>query len=180
MRRSDVPLRHGIRCALFTLLALPAVLSAQSRCAEDAAFRALDFWVGEWVVRSNGTVVGTNRIDKIVGGCAITESWTAQGGGQGHSLFYYVPAQTQWRQVWVTQNPAAPGGVKEKRLIETLAGGALRFQGEIPLATGGSYLDRTTLTPLDDGRVRQHIEISTDGGAIWRTTFDAIYERRGT
>jgi hypothetical protein len=36
-------------------------------------------------------------------------------------------------------------------------------------------LDRTTLTPLSDGRVRQVIEISRDHGTTWQTGFDAYY-----
>ncbi len=67
--------------------------------------------------------------------------------------------------------------MKEKREVERQANGALRFQGEIPLPDGGSYLDRTTLTPLEGERVRQVIEVSRDGGTTWRVTFDAIYER---
>ncbi len=77
--------------------------------------------------------------------------------------------------MWVTENATVPGGVKEKRLIERLEDGSVRFQGEIPMENGEGYLDRTTLTPLPDGRVRQHIEVSTDRGAAWRTTFDAVY-----
>lgn len=68
----------------------------------------------------------------------------------------------------------APGGVKEKVLIETFDDGGIRFQGEIPLPDGRKYLDRTTLTPLTEGRVRQHIEISKDGKS-WESGFDAIY-----
>jgi hypothetical protein len=41
-------------------------------------------------------------------------------------------------------------------------------------------LDRTTLTPLADGRVRQVIERSSDGGTTWTTGFDAMYVRAGT
>lgn len=70
------------------------------------------------------------------------------------------------------------GGVKEKRLMERYEDGGVRFQGEIALPDGRTYLDRTTLSPLDGGRVRQHIEISTDGGRSWRTTFDAVYVPR--
>jgi hypothetical protein len=36
-------------------------------------------------------------------------------------------------------------------------------------------LDRTTLTPLPDDRVRQLIEISRDRGVTWQTNFDAYY-----
>lgn len=158
--------------------ALAALLAAApgQQCS-DEVHRTLDFWIGEWDVRVGDETVGRNRIEKVLGGCAITETWSAARGGEGRSLFYYVPAAREWRQVWVTENPAAPGGVKEKRGVEGPAG-AVRFQGEITTTDGSRYLDRTTLTPLADDRVRQHIEISTDRGATWRTTFDAVYMRR--
>ncbi|MGD8277921.1 MAG: hypothetical protein PVH00_07835, partial [Gemmatimonadota bacterium] len=74
-----------------------------------------------------------------------------------------------------TGSALAPGGTKQKALVARLEDGGVRFQGTITAADGRRWLDRTTLTPLPDRRVRQHIEISTDGGATWRTTFDAFY-----
>lgn len=166
-----------------TIAALAAVLcqapqsaDAQAACGGEG-FHRLDFWLGEWAVRSGGRQVGTNRIITILEGCAIEEHWIASDGGEGMSLFYYLSALDEWRQVWVTENATRPGGVKEKREVERFPDGGLRFMGEIPLAEGRSYLDRTTLTPLDDDRVRQVIEISRDGGTTWQATFDAIYER---
>jgi hypothetical protein len=38
--------------------------------------------------------------------------------------------------------------------------------------------DRTTLTPLPDGRVRQLIETSNDDGRSWETRFEGFYRRR--
>lgn len=149
---------------------------AQAACVGEG-FHRLDFWLGEWVVRAGDRTVGTNRIVAILGGCAIEEHWTASDGGEGQSLFYYLSAVDEWRQVWVTEYATRPGGVKEKREVERFPDGGLRFQGEIPLPDGSTYLDRTTLTPLDNDRVRQVIEISRDGGVTWRPTFDAIYER---
>lgn len=73
----------------------------------------------------------------------------------------------------------APGGVKEKELVETLGDGSLRFLGTIRLPSGASYQDRTTLTPLEDGRVRQVIE-TRRGGRSWEVGFDAVYVRRDT
>ena len=96
--------------------------------------------------------------------------------GEGKSLFAYDAAAKRWEQVWVTADTSRPGGLKHKILTETLADGAVRFQGT--LATkNGAVLDRTTLTPLKDGRVRQTIEWSRDGGATWATQFDAFYLR---
>lgn len=159
--------------ALALLLVLPHDARAQG-CGEDPAFAALDFWVGTWVVEAEGRTVGSNRIEKILSGCAILEHWTAAGGGQGKSLFYYVPATEAWKQVWVTEDPGRPGGVKEKVRVEH-HGPGVRFQGEIPLPGGRTYLDRTTLVPEGDGTVRQTIEVSRDDGATWETTFDAVY-----
>jgi len=41
-----------------------------------------------------------------------------------------------------------------------------------------SFLDRTTLTPMEEGKVRQVIETSRDEGERWRTGFDAVYVPR--
>ena len=141
-------------------------------------YAGLDFWIGEWDVWTGGERVGENRIEKILEGCAIMEHWKDARGGEGKSLFYVVPALAEWRQVWVTEDPSVLGAVKEKTLIERLEGGGVRFQGEVPLLGDGTYLDRTTLTPLSDGTVRQVIERSTDDGATWQSSFDAVYRRR--
>lgn len=59
--------------------------------------------------------------------------------------------------------------------METEQAAAAHFQGEITLPSGNTCLDRTTLTPLEEGKVRQVIEVSRDGGQNWRVTFDAVY-----
>lgn len=144
------------------------------KCDSDSAFHALDFWVGDWtVVDSTGAPLGTNRIEKILNGCAVTE-WWHETDSEGRSLFYYVPAQRTWKQVWVTPSALVPGGLKEKHMIAH-GTGRVRFQGEIIGPAGGLILDRTTLTVMSQGRVRQVIEISRDGGTTWRTSFDGIY-----
>jgi len=156
----------------------PVPLAAQGApaCRDEPAFHLLDFWIGEWsVIDSGGIPQGHNRIEAVLGGCAITESWTSAAGGEGRSLFWVDPATKTWKQVWVTGAALAPGGTKEKTLIRRFDDGAVRFQGTVTAVDGRRWLDRTTLTPLADGRIRQHIEISTDDGATWRTTFDAFY-----
>ena len=166
--------------AVFAALLVGAATARGQACSEDPAYAALDFWVGEWDVRVDGEPVGENRIEKILDGCAILEHWADARGHEGKSLFYYVPARDELRQVWVTEAPGTPGGVKEKALVERLEGGGVRFQGDVPVPGGGSYLDRTTLTPETDGTVRQRIERSTDGGATWQVGFDAVYHRRSS
>jgi hypothetical protein len=78
------------------------VLPPLHPCESDPDYRKLNFWVGAWDVYDNhdGTLNGTDVVEKIVGGCAIVENWReADGSGEGKSLFYYQSAKKQWEQV---------------------------------------------------------------------------------
>jgi tetratricopeptide (TPR) repeat protein len=136
-------------------------------------YHKLDFWVGDWIVVTGEgeREVGRNSIVKILNGCAVIENWVGGTGSEGKSLFYYHEGEKIWKQVWITDFQS----LKEKRMIAELAGGAVRFQGELPQGDGSRVLDRTTLIPLPEGRVRQVIEQSRDGGETWQVGFDAIY-----
>jgi hypothetical protein len=164
--------------ALILTIAPVQAQTALPPCASDSAYAVLDFWVGQWEVFVGDQKVGENRIEKILNGCAITEEWIDSRGSRGHSLFYLLPATGRWRQVWVTDQAMRRGGVKEKEMIAHLPNGVVRFQGTIALPGGENYLDRTTLTPVAPGEVRQVIQISTDQGESWQTTFDARYLSR--
>ena len=59
----------------------------------------------------------------------------------------------------------------------SLVQGAMRFEGLNVRPDGTTSLMRMSFTPLDDGRVRQFIEESRDGGATWATWFDGYYTR---
>jgi hypothetical protein len=162
-----------LSCSVFSFSQAP---SKPAPCDQNPAYHKLDFWVGDWDVFDikSGEKGGTNRIEKILKGCAIIENWTeASDGSEGKSLFYFQPVKGQWRQVWVTDI----GPMKEKVAQESYTGEGIRFQGEIPHRDGTSHLDRTTLTPLSGGRVRQLIEISRDAGKSWEVVFDAEYRR---
>ena len=171
-------LTRATRLALLSLVSMAsAAQETTSRpCADTDAFGLLDFWVGTWEVFAADEKVGENRIEKILDGCAIMEHWEAVSGTRGKSLFFVDDAGT-WQQVWVTQMATTPGGVKEKTRIEDAPAGSVRFQGKLTHPGVGSYLDRTTLTPMEDGSVRQLIEVSMDDGESWRVTFDAAYRR---
>ena len=153
-----------------------AETATPERCADTPLYNLLDFWVGEWAVYSGDEKVGENKIEKILSGCAVMEHWKGASGGEGKSLFF-VDTNGNWKQVWVTEWATNPGGVKEKTHVGTLPGEAIRFQGQLEHPDVGTYLDRTTLTPNENGSVRQLIEISKDAGATWKTTFEAIYSR---
>ena len=155
----------------------PPAASAQNPAAgcHDPAYGKLDFWVGRWDVYVNGKLDGTDVVEKILKDCAVVENWReADSSGEGKSLFYYLAATKSWKQVWVTD----AGPLKEKKLVTEFPDGGIRFQGEIPHADGTSHLDRTTLTPVSGGKVRQVIEISRDAGKTWQVVYDAEYRRQ--
>ncbi len=165
--------------AMVLLLLFAASAIAQSppkSCADLPYYSLLDFWVGEWDVYVGEEKVGDNRIEKILQGCAVMEHWKGSGGGEGKSLFFVDEAGT-WKQIWVTQWATNPGGVKEKSMVDADVENAIRFLGELQHPDVGTWFDSTTLTSLDNGDVRQVIEVSKDNGASWEITFDAVYRR---
>ena len=56
---------------------------------------ALDFWLGDWSVTTpDGKHAGDNRIEAILDGCALSESWTGAGGGRGRGAVHHLaPAE---------------------------------------------------------------------------------------
>jgi hypothetical protein len=167
----------GVSLLMLGILSGTARAQEPAGCDSDSTYAKLDFWTGAWHVYVGDTLVGTDSISKVLQGCAVIEEWQDARGMRGQSLFYVEPTLRQWKQVWVTEAAHRVGGVKEKHLIASLPGGGLRFQGEVRQADGRLVLDRTTLVPRPSGEVHQLIEVSTDGGASWRTTFDARYRR---
>ncbi len=170
------------RVVLLLAIGLGGTVSAAaeppSRCDEMPAAHALDFFLGEWEVSgADGTVQGVNRVEASLGGCAVHEHWKGAGGFEGRSLFYFHSWLGQWRQVWISAVPQRHGSVKEKRQVMRHEGAGIRFQGEIMVSPEHYVLDRTTLTPLPDGRVHQLIEWSNDDGRTWQTGFEGWYRR---
>jgi hypothetical protein len=150
---------------------------APAPCRADSTYHRLDFWLGAWRVTVDGKLDGTDSVRTVLDGCAITETWHDVNGHAGLSLFYVAPGSGRWKQVWVTDQARMTGGTKEKSALIWYPDGGVRFQGELVGSGGKILLDRTTLTPMPDGTVRQLIEISTDGGSTWQQSYRATYTR---
>ncbi|GEQ96895.1 hypothetical protein JCM17844_05320 [Iodidimonas gelatinilytica] len=154
----------------------PSTLPApvQNIC-EGAEFSQFDFWLGHWQVmdRSNDHILaGTNHIEKLKGGCALLEHWTAQSGGSGESLTYYDPTSRKWRQIWI----AVPGYLIDisGSLIKP---GVMRLEGFLRPYSGAESPFRGTWTANDDGSVRQFFEIKNGPpNTDWSPWFDGLYK----
>lgn len=139
----------------------------------DPRSREFDFWLGEWDVtnREGGQPVGTNRIEPILDGCVLQETWRGSSGSAGSSLNFFDTQRQRWRQFWVWREGTTlelEGGFRDGRMV---------LEGES--AEGTTRLrNRITWSTNPDGTVRQVWEVSADGARTWRTEFDGLYRKR--
>lgn len=159
---------------MFAVLMSPAVSPAQDTpkptCAAES--RQFDFWIGRWNVSEKGKPAGVNHIERILGGCALMETWSGAQGGAGRSLNFFDRTDGRWHQTWID----ASGGALF--LSGTFTGNAMQLEGERPAAGNQpATRHRITWTPLPDGKVRQLWESRPASGGDWSTLFDGIYER---
>ncbi|MGH7561965.1 MAG: hypothetical protein ACRENB_13225 [Gemmatimonadales bacterium] len=137
---------------------------------DSAAFRAFDFWIGEWGVTVSGRPAGRNVITLEEKGCLIHEHWTGARGGTGQSFNFYDRQDGKWHQVWVSSTGAV------LRLSGGREGDEMRLAGETTTAVGITR-HRLTFTKNADGTVRQFWESSSDGGKTWAVAFDGLYRK---
>lgn len=151
------------------------IYGQQAPCSAPE-YRQFDFWVGEWDVyhATADTIVGTNHIKNILGGCVIEENWTGGGGSIGKSFNTYNPADSTWNQVWVDN------GGSTLNFKGRYADNVMQMRGEtISRRTGGKVLFEMSYThDPEKGTVRQVWKSSTDEGENWNTIFDGIYRKK--
>jgi hypothetical protein len=126
----------------------------------------LDFWIGEWQVRSGGHPAGTSTIDAVLGGCALIRRFRTGRGEASLSVFFYDPATGKWHENGTASNGyilEASGELRE---------GAMHFSGVRPIPY------RRTLTHRTPIELREKTETSVDGGVSWTVLDDLIYIRR--
>jgi hypothetical protein len=143
-------------------------------CAHQEGFRDFDFWIGEWDVHlANGTPAGSNVIESIERGCALTEHWTSVNGGTGMSINYFDKASGEWVQVWNAES----GG--QINIRGGLTDDGMALEGYIHYVGNGTTAPfRGLWTSLPDGRVRQYFEQSNDEGQTWVPWFEGFYTRK--
>jgi tetratricopeptide (TPR) repeat protein len=143
----------------------------QHPCPTDPAYRAFDFWVGDWdVYTPDGVRSNTshNLITLELHGCLVHERWS--GGGFGESFNYYNAHTRHWHQNYVDES----GSTVWYEGAST-APGVMHMEGGYANQDGSTGLARVTWTKMPDGSVHHFIERSTDGGRTWSVYFDAYY-----
>jgi hypothetical protein len=150
-------------------------MADETRTADE--MRQFDFWLGDWDVRDpEGVLAGRNRIEPILGDTAIRETWEGESGHRGTSLNAWDPVSRVWRQAWIDV-----GGLWlwiEGGLVD----GVMVMEGDRPRRDDPGRIVRHRISwsrvDGDADRLRQHWEMSEDGGGSWKTLFDGRYTRR--
>ena len=153
----------------------PAPVAAQPATpapCSAAEYKQFDYWVGEWdVFNPNDQKIGTNRITRVSGSCALLEQWQDARGGSGTSINYYDALDKRWHQVWMGGNGVA------LQLHGNLVDGAMELSGDERVTPRGKVRDRIRWTLRPDQSVEQLWSNSTDGGVTWTVGFRGIYRR---
>ena len=165
-----------MRMSCFLLAVSAQLAGAQQPAAPCSApeHRQFDFWIGEWeVTAATGQRAGTNLIERVLGGCALQESWTGAGPSRGRSLNAWDPGDNKWHQTWIDNSGTM------LHLSGGIVNGEMVLEGQRRLADGTDVTDRITWTPNADGTLRQVWQSSRDRGMRWTMVFDGTYRRRG-
>jgi hypothetical protein len=166
------PLKLATLCICAALSAGGSAAASAAKHCDAPAHHQFDFWLGRWQVSENGKPTGTNRIDRLLDGCALLENWVGSDASRGHSLNFYDPKRGLWQQTWVDNS----AGVLN--LTGRFAGGRMVLSGDSRVAGSHQKIrDRITWTPNANGSVRQLWDRSTDGGRTWQIVFDGLYTR---
>jgi len=159
-----------------SLLTIVAVTSnAQQSPCNSPHHGDFDFWVGDWVVYHTAadTIVGYNKVEKILGSCVIQENWRGVGPSRGKSFNTYNTRDSTWNQVWVDNSGSTfhfSGRYKD---------GILAMKGETIGQTGNVVLFSLDFHNQEDkGTVNQIWKMSQDNGSTWNTIFDGTYKPR--
>lgn len=163
---------------LITLLFTQTINAQQANtkpCAVNPVYRFFDFWIGEWEAYGPKGKGGDSKISLVLDSCVILEEWTSiQQGYAGKSFNTYNTATKMWQQTWVDNR----GGLTEYNNSRWNKDTMIVTTDNQKQANGSWLIQRMTFTKLDNDKVQQHGENSTDGGKTWTTSFDLEYRRK--
>jgi hypothetical protein len=135
--------------------------------------RALDFWLGSWVVSWGGDGHGTNTIRRILDDRVIEESFEgtdADGSLDGRSLSVRDAADGRWRQTWVDSN----GSYLDFVGVEV--DGRIAFQRETVIG-GVPTVQRMVWVDVTRDTFRWQWQRSADDGGSWEVAWEIDYQR---
>jgi hypothetical protein len=155
-------------------------IQAQKLPCSNPVYRQFDFWIGEWeAFGPGGKKAGDSKISLILDSCIIFEEWTSASLQQGlryagKSFNTYNATTKQWQQTWVDN----VGGTNEYLQGKYENGQIIYSSTPFKISKDTMAIRKMTFTNLSADKLRQHGEISKDGGKTWSTEYDLEYRRK--
>ena len=156
------------------LIGISCTINAQNPsckcCTEN--HQAFDFWLGEWTVfKPDGSLAGTNTIEKIQDNCVLRENWkSAKGNYTGTSSNLYNAQTRKWEQIWI-DNQGGSLHLKGHRVGDQMILKSDKITGK----DGVQFYHQITLTKYPNGIVRQYWETFKDKDTL--VAFDGLYKK---
>ena len=141
--------------------------------------RAFDFWLGQWELTwstPKGEQTGSNRIESILNGKVVEESFTSHGDkplvGKSHSVF--DPKRNLWRQTWVDNAGSF------LTFAGKMEGSEMVLYGTDPLIQTGEdkLLTRMIFKDIEADTFTWLWQASSDEGQSWETRWKIHYQRK--
>jgi hypothetical protein len=167
-----------------TPVAAPTPPSAPVAACASPEHRAFDFWIGDWdvTIRARakpdgpwGEARGTQHVEWILGGCAISETFRADGPGApwaGRSYSSWQAAPGVWRQTWVDDSGgylAFTGGIVD---------GVMTLVGEPRTTDAGTVQMRMVFSDVTASSLHWEWQRTTDGWATSTVMMAIDYARK--
>ena len=154
------------------LLIFPGILQAMPSCDSPAAAQ-FDFWIGNWKLTWNDSLEGTNRIQKELNSCVVTESFVnPKQQFAGRSWSVYDDAAKCWKQTWVDNQGSyivLTGRWEDNKM--TL------WTEPSKNATGKSIQKRMVFYNITGNQFDWNWEFSNDDGKTWQASWVIHYQR---
>jgi hypothetical protein len=151
----------------------PVPAGPRGAACASASHHQFDFWLGDWdVATPQGAPAGTNRVERLLEGCALQEKWEATDGSKGTSLSSYDTLARKWRQTFVDdtgQVLVLEGEFKDGKMV---------LSGEKAMGRQRGALQRISWQVVNGDKVRQRWDLSQDDGKTWSLLFEGVYTKK--
>ena len=166
-------------CILFACLLLTLSIGKtqnsnnQKPCSSTEASQ-FNFWIGDWELTWNDTSHGTNRVQKIMDGCAVNENFYSPAlKYSGSSWSMYNPRLKLWQQTWIDNQGgyiALSGKFENNEMTLTTA--------SQKLPDGSEIISRMVFFNITPQNFDWRWESTKDNSASWQTNWLIHYKRK--
>jgi len=143
-------------------------------CAVNPDNRALDFWLGEWIISApDGSPNATSGVTLELDKCMVVERWNGGRDHTGENVFAYSADDKSWHGMFADNE-----GRVHVFLDGKVTPGSAEFSGPSRGPQGETVLNRVTIHRLSEIQVEQVWQKSSDQGKTWITVFRGKYTRK--